>query len=133
MRPSRTTQVCAAALALVFTLAGNRQVLEAGCPHHDGGPHGTPERGTATTPSHPASHRSDGVEERANHELPTPVECTCVGTCHAGAASPLPQSGAPVLPATADPSDDPPSADRTPHVTRLSHVLPYATAPPLIH
>jgi hypothetical protein len=120
-----------AALALAFMLVANRQVLGAGCPHHDGVPHGAQEAGAPAARGHQGSHHAQEVEEGTGQEPAAPAHCTCVGTCHAGAATPLVagQTGIVSTRAEIHRLAATPSAR---HVAlRPPHSLPFANAPPV--
>lgn len=111
------------------------------CPHHDPGRHPAPHAGTAEegTPERHATHdqpeRDVAANERANE--PSPEEdgetrCTCIGTCHGSAVSPLPGAdaqskfGVESTPATIHP---PAEGTTLPHHL-LPHFQPFGTGPP---
>lgn len=67
-------------IAAAFLLIGSGRLLgQHACPHHDGG--AAHEGAAAHGPEHAAAHEGpdDGV----------PSPCTCIGTCHGAAATPL--------------------------------------------
>lgn len=119
-------------LAAIFVVAGPAEGFGAReCEHH-GSHHAASSQDSGATATHDAAHAHGGhaaaPDDGSGHSGP----CTCVGSCHASAATPLPPAGAVAagfapLAARADvaPSDE----VRPTHP--LPHVLPYAHAPPL--
>lgn len=131
MKHSLLQRTTAGLLAGIFLLAGTADVYGLhDCPHHEHG--GDETARTADAPStHQGAHATSGTSDR---DEPTGVPCTCVGSCHGSAATPV-VSGGPESPTT-----DLPSAVRslaapahpTPGTDPTSYLLPYPNGPPLI-
>lgn len=133
MKRSPLERGLSAALALLFILITNREALGSGCPHHERIPHPTHHAGASPATGRDSAHHGQQVSRGADGSLPVPVECTCVGTCHAGAANPLPPSSGTERNVAAEIQDSSIPAVRDPGLALRPFVLPYATAPPRLH
>lgn len=125
---SLSRQATTVALALAFSLGLGAEVYGLhDCPRHHHDP-------PATAPVAPDAATSP-TERAADGPLPSESApegpCTCVGTCHASAASPHPGIvSSQALPATgATRTIAPASADVVP-ARRSPYLLPYANGPP---
>lgn len=134
MRRSAGVRATAGLLAGVFLLAGAADVYGLHrCSHHDrtdpvtevahaaaetAAP-GRPVLAPASDPENAGEHPSDGF-------------CTCVGACHAGAASPSPAAGAstPASGRVGSVAFNRLEAE-APRASRSDYLLPFANAPPL--
>jgi len=121
MRRSRLVQTTAATLALLFlaALATEAYGLHA-CPrHHRSGADPTSSAGPTVSPENPEGD-------------PAAQLCVCVGSCHGGAASPVPAG-----PVARDLPKTPPRPAAAPHghpaPPRLvdAYFLPFPNGPPL--
>lgn len=123
----------AAFLAALFLGAGAADVYGFHeCPHHDSmdiGPEAAHAAAGTSAPAaavdRPADADDDGEEH--SHDF-----CTCVDTCHAGAASPVPSVGA-VTPTPDSIGTVVFHGIRThaPRAALSPYLLPFANAPPL--
>ncbi len=122
VRRSRPLQTSAAAVALLFLGALATETFGAhSCPRHHHDSTGAPTASAGITSPTDAPHDAGGSHF-----------CTCVGSCHGGAASPLPIDGL----SSAVPSPEPAAVegarvDRERPRERDAYFLPYPNGPPL--
>lgn len=134
MRRSAGARATAGLLAGVFLLAGAADVYGLHrCSHHDRtDPVADVAHAAAETaaPGRPVLAPASDPEDAGEH--PSDGFCTCVGACHAGAASPTPGSGtaSPVSGRVGTVALHGSGAD-APRAARSEYLLPFANAPPL--
>lgn len=112
-------------LAGVFVLSlGGEAYGWHDCPHHH------PDPGTGDVP---AEATAAAAEAGSAPLEPTGGPCTCVGSCHAAAASPLPGSAAaPAQVASAVRSVELGAIARPPRPRFPPYFLPYPNGPPCV-
>lgn len=129
MKRSLLQRTTAGLLAGIFLLAGTADVYGLhSCPHHD---HGDAAPPAADAPA--ADHRAHVTPGSPGQEAPAGAPCTCVGSCHGSAATPV-VSGGPD-----NPTSDLLSAIRplaapahpTPGTDPTAFLVPYPNGPPL--
>jgi hypothetical protein len=128
MRRSIVQRAAAALLAGFFLLAGTADVYGLhSCPHHDhGGAETAAEAGPVT-----AGHDLLLAADDHDGDPATDGPCTCVGSCHGGAAAPVPG----VAPLTSVPvattrRDLLPKTTENRARDRPAYLLPFPNAPP---
>jgi hypothetical protein len=131
MKPPWKRRLVATLAALFFTLGAGRESLGVGCPHHADAAHSSHNEARSPEAAHEGSHQAGGTH-RGTTDQSSPVKCTCIGTCQAGAA-PLASSDAGQVAAGGEGRAASGPANRSLHLTRFRFLLPYATAPPQIH
>lgn len=105
------------------------------CPHHEhrpghGSGHqpGTVESGTPSSGATALDHRDGETDPGPSGDL-----CTCLGSCHAGSATPTPT---PELPALVDgagtTTEIAPSPIHRPRHVRSAYLLPFPHGPPVL-
>lgn len=119
-------------LALSFTVVAGSDLLgQHHCAHHDPG---AVSVGTVDVPASAHGHHeahgeanTSGHQEDGGHAGP----CTCIGTCHASAASPLPPgTGSSVATVAAAALSHDLTTTASPAVRLLPYVLPFPNGPP---
>lgn len=131
MKRSLLQRTTAGLLAGIFLLAGTADVYGLhSCPHHDHG--GDDAAHAADAPSTELRHHV--APAPSDQEQPDGAPCTCVGSCHGSAATPV-VSGGPESPDTdllpaarslAAPAHPTPATDPT------DFLAPYPNGPPLL-
>jgi hypothetical protein len=117
------------AQAVLFVLAGNVEALGARhCLHHH-----APHAAAATAPSngHRLHHHGVVPDPAAQQDTPEGTSCTCLGTCHSGAAASLPVATPRLLPALESRLVAYATQPGVIAPTRDSYAIPYAHGPPL--
>lgn len=126
---TRAFHIRAASLLLVlgFSLAISADAYGLhGCPHH--------HEGSPPPTSGPSTLAVDDAGDAGGHHGEEEAgPCTCIGSCHGAAATPLPAA----LPAAvadhgADRSVGPDVADSDPRARTSLYLLPLANAPPTL-
>lgn len=109
--------MAAAIIALAFLLAGVGDALGAHhCPHHDGAAAGPSSTSSAASAN--AAHEHAPDTDPGSHG-----PCTCVGRCHAGAASSLP---VPILDRDLPVPAAPPLSFRVPESLLRRAIVPFS-------
>lgn len=109
--------------AVLFLLA-----VQAGPNGHHAWLHGAMSRGAGTAAG---SHGQHGAGPNSSSDAPSKAPCSCIGTCHGGAASPYPggaEAEARILPALVRRSDPVEPSDVRPG--RRAYLHPYPNPPP---